>query len=393
MDALTPSSGVDFFGTVGIIEGHVADGFEPVAEAAYASLATGGDLGLQLSVFLKGRPVVGLYGGFLDAERTDRLGPRTLTLGFSVSKGILGLCIALLVESGQLDLDAAVAAYWPEFAAADKARVSVRDLLNHRAGLPAFDRSMSVEDLLDWDLCVSQLAAQRPSWVPGTRHGYHALTIGFLAGELIRRVTGDRPAEFFAQAVAVPLGLEGWFGVPADRAHDMRARLPLATAVGDSEPYSRLLAAAPAYAARAVQNPPIADLDTHLVWGADIPAVSFVATAEALARAYTIALEGPDRMISQATVENVLGLPSAGFDHVLLTQPSRFAGLFQLGSPRQPMLGSASFGHDGYTGSLAFGDLHTGTAFAYVCSRPELGPTPHSRITRILTALRECPTS
>jgi CubicO group peptidase (beta-lactamase class C family) len=192
--------------------------FEPV-RAALAESLDRDDVGASAAVFLDGEPVADLWGGYADADRTIPWERDTITNVWSTTKAMTALCALILADRGDLDLDAPVARYWPEFAAAGKDRVLVRHLLAHTAGLPAWDEPMTVEDLYDWPACTARLAAQAPRWEPGTAAGYHALTYGYLVGEVIRRVTGRRAGDFFAEEVAGPLGADFHIGLPAGHDH------------------------------------------------------------------------------------------------------------------------------------------------------------------------------
>jgi len=367
----------------------VAPAFQRVVDVAASNISAGDDLGFQLAVWHEEGLVIDVAAGHVDRDRTRLQSTADLAMTFSVSKGILGLCVALLVEDGALDLERPVAAYWPEFGTAGKGTITVRCLLSHRAGLPAFERAMTIADLLDWDLCVGALAQQAPVWEPGTRHGYHPLTIGYLIGEVVHRTSGLLPGEFFRQRIGAPLNLDAWFGVPGTELARVVPRLGLAPAYDDDGWRETLMASAPTYATRATTNPLLDDLDGPTIWQSDIPAVSFVSNASSLAHCYSIALGGPQGLISPETLRSVTSPVHDGPDHVLRDQASRFGGIFQMSSPRQPMLGPTSFGHDGYTGSIAFADPESRTVVAYLGGRPELRPTPHSRVTRVLAAIRE----
>jgi len=372
-----------------LFTGTVAPAFHRVVDVAASNISAGDDLGFQLAVWHEEGLVIDVAAGHVDRDRTRLQSTADLAMTFSVSKGILGLCVALLVEDGALDLERPVAAYWPEFGTAGKGTITVRCLLSHRAGLPAFERAMTIADLLDWDLCVGALAQQAPVWEPGTRHGYHPLTIGYLIGEVVHRTSGLLPGEFFRQRIGAPLNLDAWFGVPGTELARVVPRLGLAPAYDDDGWRETLMASAPTYATRATTNPLLDDLDGPTIWQSDIPAVSFVSNASSLAHCYSIALGGPQGLISPETLRSVTSPVHDGPDHVLRDQASRFGGIFQMSSPRQPMLGPTSFGHDGYTGSIAFADPESRTVVAYLGGRPELRPTPHSRVTRVLAAIRE----
>ena len=374
------------------VRGYVRPGFEPMATAALANITAGEDLGLQLAAFRGGDLLFNLNGGYLDATRKQAYPSGALHLTFSVSKAMLALCAALLIDDSQLSLDATVASYWPEFAQSGKGAITVRQLLNHQAGLPTFTRTMSIADLSDWQLCVDTLAAQPPTWAPGQALGYHAVTIGYLVGELVSRVSGLRPREFFAQKIAAPLGANAWFGVPENRLTDVLPHVPGDRADDAARWRQARLDAAPSFVAQSASNPPVslATMDVPTVWQAEIPAVSLVADARSLALCMSTALPGPTQLISESTLTALTAASAQGPDLVLIEQPSRFASLFMASSPREPMLGPSSFGHNGFSGSLVFADRDSGVSFAYLGNRAEPSPTPHSRVSRLMAALREC---
>jgi CubicO group peptidase (beta-lactamase class C family) len=196
------------------IQGTCEKRFQAVRDALAESLEDK-DVGASAAVFVDGEPVVDIWGGYADAERTVPWERDTVVNVFSVTKTMLALCALILADRGDLDLDAPVARYWPEFAAAGKQSVLVRHVLSHTAGLPDFDRLVTEEDLYDWPAVTGQLAAQAPRWEPGALAGYHSLTQGFIAGEVIRQVTGRSPGTFFAREVAGPLGADFQFTLPA----------------------------------------------------------------------------------------------------------------------------------------------------------------------------------
>jgi CubicO group peptidase (beta-lactamase class C family) len=187
--------------------------FQAVRDALAQSLRDR-DVGASAAVFVDGKPVADLWGGYADAARAVPWQRDTVVNVWSVSKTMLALCALILADRGVLDLDAPVCRYWPEFAAAGKENVLVRHVLAHTAGLPHLDGMVSEEDLYDWPGVTARLAVQAPRWKPGTQAGYHSLTQGFLLGEVIRRVTGRRPGAFFAAEVAGPLGADFQFTLP-----------------------------------------------------------------------------------------------------------------------------------------------------------------------------------
>src|SRR5262245_4651928 len=188
--------------------------FEPLRELFAAKLASGEDLGASLAVNIGGEMVVDLWGGWADEARTVPWTEHTITNVFSTTKTMTALAALVLVDRGELDLDANVAKYWPEFAARGKDKIKVRHLLSHTSGVSGWEQPVTIEDVYDWDKSTAMLAAQAPWWEPGTASGYHALTYGHLIGEVIRRITGQRLGEFLAAQIAGPLGADFHIGLP-----------------------------------------------------------------------------------------------------------------------------------------------------------------------------------
>src|SRR6516165_6150589 len=199
--------------------GNCSARFEPLRDLFAAKLESGEDLGASLAVNIDGETVVDLWGGWADEARTVPWAENTITCVFSTTKTMTALAALVLVDRGALDLDANVAAYWPEFAAHGKAGIKVRQLLSHTSGVSGWEQPITLEDLYDWDKSTALLAAQAPWWEPGTASGYHMLTYGHLIGEVIRHITGQRLGEFFAAHVAGPLSVDFHIGLPASEFH------------------------------------------------------------------------------------------------------------------------------------------------------------------------------
>ena len=200
--------------------------FDPLRELFAAKLESGEDLGASLAVNIDGEMVVDLWGGWADEARTVPWTENTITCVFSTTKTMTALAALVLVDRGELDLDANVAAYWPEFAARGKAGIKVRQLLSHTSGVSGWDQPVTIDDLYDWDKSTAMLAAQAPWWEPGTASGYHGLTYGHLIGEVIRRITGQRLGEFFAAQIAGPLGADFHIGLPPSEFHRVANVVP-----------------------------------------------------------------------------------------------------------------------------------------------------------------------
>ena len=200
--------------------------FDSLRELFAAKLESGEDLGASLAVNIDGEMVVDLWGGWADEARTAPWTENTIACVFSTTKAMTALAALVLVDRGELDLDATVAKYWPEFAARGKAGIKVRQLLSHTSGVSGWDQPITLEDLYDWDKSTALLAAQAPWWEPGTASGYHMLNYGHLIGEVIRRITGQRLGEFFAAHLAGPLGADFHIGLPPSEFHRVANVVP-----------------------------------------------------------------------------------------------------------------------------------------------------------------------
>ncbi|WP_030219040.1 serine hydrolase domain-containing protein [Streptomyces bikiniensis] len=361
------------------INGEVAPGFEPVREAFAANFTQHGDIGAAVCVYWHGRPVVDLWGGVADVDTGRPWTRDTLQLVYSATKGATATAAHMLVERGMLDLDAPVAVYWPEFAANGKADIPVRWLLSHQAGLVALDQPLPLAEALAWDPMAAALAAQRPVWTPGTAHGYHGRTWGWLVGEVIRRVSGRSPGTFFADEIAGPLGLDFFIGLPAserERVSRMAYRRPAVdlTAVPVESIPEELREQVDAWRdpnsfsnrAYAVTDPAAIDFDSPEVQAAELPSSNGIGTAQALARMYAALIGEVDgvRLLAPETLASATAEQASGKDQVLVF-PSRFSTGYMLPTEDNPMTGPTAFGHTGRGGSLAFADPEHGIAFGY----------------------------
>jgi CubicO group peptidase (beta-lactamase class C family) len=363
------------------IHGSCDPRFARVREVFVGHFASGDELGAALSVVHEGRVVVDLWAGHADAAKTRPWRRDTLVNVWSTTKGITALAAHRLVEEGRLDLDAPVATYWPEFAAAGKARIPVRDLLSHRAGLPALRKPVRRSDVLDWDTMTGMLAAETPWWEPGTRHGYHALTYGWLVGEVIRRVSGKRIGETVRELLA-PLHAEFEIGFSA--ALDARvAELVMGpVAVGDAAPsFAKALAEEPeGVVAKTFGNPPLLDLAliNSRAWrAAEIAAAGGHTSACSLARIYgALACGGADGVVllRPETIERARTEHSNGLDAVLQMPTRIAAGFFLPGeSERACMPNPRAFGHGGAGGSYGHADPEARLGFGYVMNLMHMG--------------------
>ncbi len=384
------------------IFGQVDARFNRVREAFAANFATRGELGAAVAVTVGGRIVVDLWGGVADKHTARPWTRDTLTMVFSSTKGATALCAHLLCARGQLDLDAPVARYWPEFAAAGKASLPVRMLLNHQAGLPAVSEPLPAEALFDWPVMAKALAAQRPHWLPGSAHGYHATTFGWLVGEVVRRVSGRSLGTFFQEAVARPLGLEFWIGLPADqepRVSTLRMPPP------QLEPTPLMLAMLDreSLTARAFLNPrglmTAGQVNSRAVRAAEIPAANGVTTANGLAGMYTPLAcggrHGGIELVDRETLVRMSRVESEGDDRILLL-PTRFASGFMKSVDNRPgdsaRFGpnSEAFGHVGAGGSVGMADPVARVAVGYVMNQMGPGVLLNPRGQALIDAVYDC---
>ncbi|TGN74054.1 class A beta-lactamase-related serine hydrolase [Streptomyces bauhiniae] len=380
------------------VNGTVAEGFEPVAEAFAANFARLGERGAAVAVYRDGHRVVDLWAGTRDVDGSAPWERGTAQIVRSATKGVAAAALLLLHQRGLLDLDAPVGAYWPEFKAAGKERTLVRDLLAHRAGVPVLDRPLTPAEAADPDLGAAAVAAQAPVWEPGTDHGYHAQTYSWLTGELVRRVTGRPIGEFIASEVAAPAGADVWLGLPASE----QARVGRVGPVSAPETPGALKVRPKRAVADAYTDPasltrrafaaitPLPDENDPAYRAAALPASNGIATADGLARVYASLigeLDGGTRLFTPETMELARTETSAGPDRVLVVG-TRFGLGFMLHGPASPLLSPTAFGHPGRGGALAFADPASGIAFGYVTNGFQGGVTADPRAQALVRAVR-----
>ncbi|MFI6334927.1 serine hydrolase domain-containing protein [Streptomyces sp. NPDC050535] len=362
------------------VQGHCDTRFSAVRTAFEENFGDRGELGAAVTVTIDGETVVDLWGGWADAARTRPWERETLVNVWSTSKGPTSLCAHILADRQLLDLDAPVAAYWPEFAAAGKETVLVRHLLSHRAGLSGLREPHSLAQLLDWDLTVGRLAAQEPWWEPGTRSGYHAITFGHLVGEVVRRVSGLLPGAFLEREVTGPLGIDFTIGLP-EKDSKRAAELVHPPVASTSEQAALFAQLAPA-ALAALTNPSVGagEANTPRWRAAEIPAANGHGTARAIVALYGIfagrGAYGSRRVLSPAAAERVREgqgscrdlVLGAGFEH----ETEIGLGLWLSGPNGSYGPNPRAFGHDGFGGSCGLADPEAGVSLGYVMNR--MGP-------------------
>lgn len=350
------------------IHGTCHEGFEPVREAFARNFAQGLERGASVAVTLHGEPVVDLWAG--EADDTGRAWERdTITNVWSTTKTMSAICVLMLADRGELDLDAPLATYWPEFGANGKEAVTMAQVLGHTAGLPGWDPALPPESLYDWDAACENLAGQAPWWEPGTKSGYHAITQGYLEGEVVRRVTGRSIGAFFRDEVAEPLGADFHIGLPeseeprAGRLDPPGARLGEVGASDDS------------VAVRALLSCPLtgAEPNTRAWRAAEIPAAGGTGNARAVARVHSaLACEGEVdgvRILSKEGLERIFVEQSHDVDLVFGTKMRLGTGFGLMNEtiPLSPNPRSCFWG--GWGGSVAVIDVDAGLSVAYVMNR------------------------
>ncbi len=367
------------------IAGTCAPRFADVRDAFAASFANGLEVGASVAVSLEGELVVDLWGGHADGERSRAWERDTIVNVYSSTKTMMALTALVLADRGVLDLDTRVAHYWPEFAANGKGDVRVRQLLGHTAGLSGWDEPLAMEDLYEWEKPTALLAAQAPWWEPGTASGYHAVTQGYLVGEVIRRATGRTLGAVFASEIARPLGADFHIGLAAE--HDSRVArvIPPAQALSSARDGRSV-------AARTLGNPPIrAEASWTAAWRrAEMPAWNGHGNARAIATIQGLlacgGAVGATRLLSAEGCEAVFREQARGRD-LVLGVPLRFGmgyGLTSEWTPLGPNPRTCFWG--GWGGSLVVVDLDARLVVAYVMNRMGEGTLGDARGASLVAA-------
>ena len=369
-----------------VVQGWVAPGFDEVRREFERNFADRRELGAAVAAYAGGEKVVDLWGGVRDGRSDAPWEEDTVVVVFSTSKGLAAMTLAVAHSRGWLDYGERVASYWPEFAQNGKGSITVRQLLNHEAGLPVIDERLTPSMLEDFDGLADVIARQRPLWKPGERHGYHGVSLGWYEGELIRRVDPKKRTlgSFFADEIAGPLGLDFWFGLPADVPKSRLARIERVNLLR-ALPQTRALPRGMQLAflnplsvtSRTFANPRMwstADLDSRRFRHREFPAGGGIGNARSVARAYSaLAMGGSELGIADVTMKELTRFPDpprrGWFDEVLKTPTAFSLGFarpidtFHFGS------GPTALGHPGAGGSFAFADPERGVSFSYVMNR------------------------
>jgi len=340
--------------------------FAPVRAAFESNFANGADIGASVCVTLNGETVVDLWGGYADEAKTRPWEKDTIVNVYSTTKTMTALVTLMLADRGELDFDAPVATYWPEFAANGKADIKVSHLMSHSAGLSGWKEPLAKDDLYDWEKCTTLLAAQAPFWEPGTAPGYHALTQGYLVGEVVRRIAGRSLGAVFREEIAQPLGADFHIGLPASEDGRVAELIP---------PEQRLESSQQSEIQKITLGNPgidVGETKTRAWRGAEIPAAGGTGNARSVAEIHAMLANGGiakgRRFLSEAGCRKALELQIEGRD-LVLNVPVRYGMGFGLPGEMFPWPHADAMFWGGYGGSLAIVDFEVRATFAYAMNR------------------------
>jgi len=352
------------------IQGKWEPAFEDVVASLASSLDAGTDVGASVVVLQGGEPVVDVWGGSVDESGWAPWERDTITNVWSTTKTMTFLCALMLADRGELDFWSPVARYWPEFAAGGKESVEVRHVMGHTAGLAGWTEHIEPEELADWERCTSLLAAQEPWWEPGTASGYHAVTQGYLIGEVVRRITGTTIGRWFAEEVARPLGADFFIGLPAEEDHRVSLVIP-------PPPVDLGVLPPDNFIRRTFSNPPLDATYPAQAWWrrAEIPAANGHGNARSVATVQSIIAGRGEargvRLLSSRGCDAIFEQQSDGID-LVLGLPNRFGMGYGLSNRFMPIGPRCCF-WGGYGGSLIVMDQETELTICYVMNKMESG--------------------
>lgn len=359
-----------------IAQGSCHSRFAGVLEEFERNFDERGETGASLCVTVDGEVVADLIGGVADSESDRPWTQDTVVMVWSCTKGAIAICAHSLVAMGLLRLEDSVTRYWPEFAQADKRRITVAMLLNHQSGLPGIQQGFPADDVFDFDAMTERLAAEPPQWRPGSRHGYHSFTFGWLVGEIVRRVTGELPGDFLFEQFTRPLGLDFWIGLPASEHHRVATvQMGEAPGSGDSAFTRALLRGDPLQVSvmnswGAFHQPDVCQNPRALA--ANVPAANGVTNGRGLALLYMPLATGGaigGLHFSRSAISRMSAVESAGSEDAVTLAPSRFSSGFQKAIGRGGAdvfaITEPAFGHTGFGGSVGFADPSCGMSFGY----------------------------
>ena len=377
------------------INGECDPRFERVREAFAENFAQRNEVGAAAAVVVDGRCVVDIWAGHADPARTRPWNRDTIVNVWSTTKGLCAMSAHRLADQGKLDLDAPVAKYWPEFAAGGKGAIPVSALLNHRAGMAAVKAPLKLDDIFSWEKVTGELARQEPWWKPGSKHGYHTITFGWLVGEVVRRVSGKSLGMYFRDEIARPLGAEAYIGIgPEFDARVAETIYAPAPQPGEPNIFAEMMKDPASVSAMSLMNPPIfaPEITNGRGWrGAEIPGANGHANARALARIYGALARGGEvdgvKLFGAREIERCYTEQSYGPDAVLPIT-TRFGLGFMLSQPSAQMGPNAhTFGHPGAGGSLGFADPVAKVGFGYAMNQMGNEPLLDPRAAALIEAI------
>ena len=374
-----------------MVQGTCDSRFELVREEFERNFSERGEVGASIAVTLDGKTVVDLWGGVADAASGRPWEKDTKVVVWSSTKGATALCAHILVDRGELDLEAPVAKYWPEFAQSGKDTIPFRMLLNHQSGLAAVREPLAPGDFNDWEKMTTLIARQTPFWEPGTRHGYHAFTFGWLVGEVVRRVSGKSVGAFFRDEVAKPNGIDFWIGLPEELESSVAGDIPPAPPA-PGEPVSPFFIVAmtqpDSIPAKAVINtggyfPDPSQFDSRAAHAAEIPAAGGITNGRGLASMYALLAGGAKRpIVSEKEIARMAAVSSASGVDATLMLPTRFTlGYAKAIDNRRisphpddsALMSEEAFGHPGAGGSYGIADPKARMSIGYAMNKMGAG--------------------
>lgn len=366
------------------IHGYCNPRFLAVKNAFAKNFEAGLEVGASFAVTLHGEYVVDIWGGYSDAAETTPWRRDTITNVYSTVKVMTTVCALILIDRGQLNLDSPVADYWPEFAQAGKGKITVRQLLSHSAGLSGFDEPLSLETMYDWKKVTRLLERQEPWWEPGTQSGYHMVTFGYLAGELVRRISGKSIGTFFRDEVAIPLDADFHIGLAQE--HDARVAELVPPPPMDPPPIEP-----DSIIGKTLFNSPIIPAYSDRAWrAAEIPSSNGHGNARSTARVGSLLACGGEldglRLLSRATIDQAIEEQYNGID-LVLREPVRWGLGFGLANDKLSYLNPRTFYWGGFGGSWLEMDPDAEMCFSYVMNKLEVDINGDKRMIALRNAL------
>jgi CubicO group peptidase (beta-lactamase class C family) len=369
---------------------------ERIAQLFQENFDRFGELGAAISIWQQGKPMLELHGGFRDAKREHPWTADTLVLFWSATKGLGSACLLHAMQERRIALDRRVSEFWPEFAQSEKNQITLGELLSHQAGLSALEE---LTDILDYAAVIRALEKQRPLWPPGTAHGYHARTFGFLVDECVRRIAGKTIADYWRETFANPMNLDIWIGLPESQLH-RTATIYAAKAGGEQSPpeFYRQLATPGTLVKKTFTSPAglhsVAAMNTKENRALQIVSFSGIGSASSLAKFYgMLANKGEMEGRSYFTTETIrqMTTPLASGIDCILQIPTAFSAGFMKDSPQSSTRvfgpSASAFGHPCAGGSNAFADPENSISFAYLMNQMEQSLMPNEKSLRLIDAI------